>query len=253
MPQHFRHRKFVLLHRDQIEPGKPALARPLAPEVEHPVDVVDAMGAVDEEHRLAVDLDGAVVAPRAEQIVEVALPQHGVGPVRLLLKDVMVPAVPSARPGLVGPGEAEREVEFLRFENDVGRRLEQLLAVEPVVVVAEAGEPVLAGEVDLPLDRPLVGLVVIAFAERNARLVMPAKLRRRAADVHPVGEALAPPLVVLGNGMKLREIERNELDELFLVHESTALLRRACAPCARQKIKRASRSAPAAAGSAAAG
>ncbi len=114
MPQHFGHREFVLLHRHEIEAGKPALVRALAPEVEHPVDLVDAMGAIDEEHRLAVDLDRAIVAPCAEQVVEVPFPQRRVGPMRLFLQDVVIPPVPSTRPRLVGPRETEWKVEFLR-------------------------------------------------------------------------------------------------------------------------------------------
>ena len=96
MPQHFGHRKFVLLYGDQVEPREPALVRHLAPKVEHSPDFLDPMGTIDQEHGPAIDLDRAIVAPRPEQIVEVAFPQDLVGPVCLFLEDVMIPAVPPA-------------------------------------------------------------------------------------------------------------------------------------------------------------
>jgi hypothetical protein len=37
-----------LLHADQVEPGKHALVSHLPPEVEHPVNLLDAMSAIDQ-------------------------------------------------------------------------------------------------------------------------------------------------------------------------------------------------------------
>jgi hypothetical protein len=48
----------------------------------------------------------------------------------LRLQDMVVATVPPPRPGLVGPGEAEGKIQFRRIEDEVGGRLEKLLAVE---------------------------------------------------------------------------------------------------------------------------
>ncbi len=45
------------------------------------------------------------------------------------------------------------------------------------------------------------------------RLVVPHELRHRLRHVGPLGEAAAPPRVVLGNGMVLRQVEGDELHQ----------------------------------------
>ena len=49
---------------------------------------------------------------------------------------------------------------------------------------------------------------VVAEVARDARLVVPGEPRQAAADVGPLGEPVAPPGVVLGDAVELRQVER---------------------------------------------
>ena len=73
----------------------------------------------------------------------------------LLHQDLLLGAVPAPRPVLVRPADAEREIERPVSQQLVERTLEQAPAGEPVVVVAEAVNAVLARELDLAASRLL--------------------------------------------------------------------------------------------------
>ena len=75
--------------------------------------------------------------------------------------------------------------------------------MEPVVVVDEARDAVLSGQVGL--GRPHIGIpeVVVAQLAWDMGLVVPGIERAGRGHVRPLGEALAPPFVVLGDRVEL--------------------------------------------------
>ena len=119
--------------------------------------------------------------------------------------------VPASGPLLVGPAQGEGEIGLAGRQHFFERPLQQSAAVEPVVVVDEAVDAVLPGQVGLcgpHLGHPQV---VVAELARNMGLIVPRKQGAALGHVVPLGEALAPPLVVLGNGVVLGKIEGQSL------------------------------------------
>src|SRR6516164_6071208 len=51
--------------------------------------------------------------------------------------------------------------------------------------------------------------VIKAKIRRHMRLIMPAKQRSRFRRVGPFGKALAPPCIIFGYRMELRQVERH--------------------------------------------
>ena len=165
--------------------------------------------AVDDEQRPAVDADVARIAKQRSEVRD----QTPVGLGRVLLRhqDRVVAAVPAPRPVLVRPADAKREIGFAAAVHLVERTLEQAASVEPVVVVTEAMDTVAARERGLLDARFGNAQVVEAEIRWKMGLVVPGEQRSCAHDVAPLGEALAPPRVVLGNRVKLRQVERDQL------------------------------------------
>ncbi len=81
---------------------------------------------------------------------------------------------------------------------------------EPVEVVAETVDAVVAGEPGLIGTGLLHTQVVEAQVCRDVWDCVSRILRNRGDHVRPVGEAGSPPFVVLGDGMELREVERDD-------------------------------------------
>jgi hypothetical protein len=75
---------------------------------------------------------------------------------------------------------------------------------EPVVPVAERFDPILPGQGSLRFPRLRHAQVVEAQIGREVGLVMPPEQRLGLRHVGPFCEPLAPPPVVLRDGMKLR-------------------------------------------------
>ena len=96
-------------------------------------------------------------------------------------------------------------------KNFVEWTLEQAMSAEPVVVVAEAVDAVTSRERCLLGARLRHPQVVEAQIRGQARLFVAGELRSRARDVAPLGEALAPPGVVLRDRIELRQVERDQL------------------------------------------
>src|SRR5262249_5946330 len=131
---------------------------------------------------------------------------------RMLLRHeaVLLLAEPSARPWLVSPGEAEREVRAAEPQDLVKRPLQQALPMEPVVPVAETFDSVLVRQLDLGLPRFRKAKVVESQIGGQARPPGPPQQRARSAYPGPFRSSLAPPAVVLGNRMELGQIEGDE-------------------------------------------
>ena len=190
----------------QVEVGEAQPLRLGPPQVGGPLRVGQALCPVDEHQWPAVDLDVAVVGERGGQPPDVG---QVVGVAELL--GHQHPAglgVPVAGPLLVGPAQGEGEVRGARGQDLVERSLEQALPVEPVVVVDEAGDPVLGGQIGLGLSDLGDPQIVIAQVGRHVGLVVPGEQGLGLRDVGPLGEARSPPLVVLRNGVELGKVER---------------------------------------------
>ena len=115
-------------------------------------------------------------------------------------------AVPDAGPSLIGPAQAERKVRRAACDHLVEGALEQTLAGEPVVVIAKSCDAVLSCELRLLNPGLRDPEVVKPEIGRHVRLIVPGKPPLRLRQVGPLGEALAPPGVVLGDRVVLRKI-----------------------------------------------
>ena len=120
-------------------------------------------------------------------------------------------AVPGPGPFFISPAEGKRKVGGTRFEDFIERPIEKPPAVEPVVVIHESGHAVASSQIRLCFSHFGNSQVVIAKFPRNVRLIVTGKERSGLRDVGPFGEALSPPLVILRNRMKLRQVERERL------------------------------------------
>src|SRR4029453_4177781 len=96
--------------------------------------------SVDAEDRTSLDRYVARISEGFHQPADVS--EIVLVRVRLLDEDIPLLAEPAARPGLVRPAEAEREIGTAGPEHLLKGTLEQLLAVKPVVPVAEAFDSV---------------------------------------------------------------------------------------------------------------
>ena len=165
----------------------------------------DQAGAVHHQHGPPAQPDVAGVAEVAqERLDQVRLVG---GAVVLRQQHLVFRAVPAARPVLVGPHQAERQVDARVRQQRLQGPVQQAAAVERVHVEHEAVDAGAAGHVRLPPQHLRAVQAVEAQVARDARLVVPGEARQGAADVGPFREALAPPGVVLRDGVELRQVE----------------------------------------------
>ena len=75
---------------------------------------------------------------------------------------------------------------------------------------AERADTVFARELRLVAHDLWIAQIIEAQIPWKTRLRMAFKLRQCACNISPLGEPLAPPLVVLRNGVELRQVERYE-------------------------------------------
>ena len=106
--------------------------------------------------------------------------------------------------------QRRREIGSAAAKHGVERALEQAAAVEPVMVVAEAADAVFSCERRLRRS----GSGSAGRSSRGQRgtcgWTVAEKCGRALDDVRPFGETLAPPGIVLRNGMELREVESDQ-------------------------------------------
>src|SRR3982751_4774938 len=81
------------------------------------------------------------------------------------------------------------------------------------MVKAEAENPILPRQLRLARQHVRAGRVIKSEIGGQPRLIVSGKARNRLGYIGPFGEAGAPPLIVLRNGMELRQVKRNQLDE----------------------------------------
>ena len=193
----------ALRHHEQRVLARLRLEQP-APAGDRVPRVRDHADAVDHQQRPAADADVAPVGEVAREAADQR--QLVLGPVVLGDEDVLVGAVPAPGPVLVGPHQAERQLEPVVGEQRLQRPVQQPLAVEPVEVEHEALDAGLAGHRRLPAQHRGALQPVVAQVARDAGLVVAGEARQAARHVGPFGEALAPPLVVARHGVELRQV-----------------------------------------------
>ena len=58
------------------------------------------------------------------------------------------------------------------------------------------------------------------------RLIMTSVVRPCLGDIIPVGKSLSPPSIIFGNGMKLRQVKRNQADIVEAVYLTLPFFRK---------------------------
>src|SRR6266478_5696649 len=127
--------------------------------------------------------------------------------VRLLHQHLRIAAIPNARPILVRPAKAKREVRVTRSQHFVERTSKKPFACKPVVIVAKAGDSILPRQFGLRFARFRNTKIIKTEIGGQMRLIMPAKQRTCFRDVRPLSKSFAPPCVILGYRMILRQIK----------------------------------------------
>ena len=120
--------------------------------------------------------------------------------------------VPLPRPIFVRPAQAPRKIRLAALPDFVHRTLQHLPPVEPVVVVAKSVDAIARGQFRLRRARFRQAQIVETQISRQVRLIMTREKRLRPHHVRPFREPFPPPLVVLGNGMKLRQVKGDRPD-----------------------------------------
>ena len=205
--------------RREVEAVEAGLPRHLLPPVDELRGVRELLGPEDVEHRAAVDPEVALVAERGDDGVEVRLVvlRAGVG---LLHQHPVGGAVPDAGPRLVGPAEAERDRRLAAGQHlGEGRLQDPATAAEPVVPVAERLDAVLLRQRGLGLSGLRQPQVVEAEVRGQRGLPVTGVERARLGGVRPLGEPRAPPRVVLGDRVELRQEEGDGAGGVVLSHQ----------------------------------
>ena len=195
---------------DEVELSDPRVGRISPPDLRRALRIGEERCPVDHEQGLAVDPYVPLVGKHAaEKLDMAAVVVHAVP---LLEENFLVLAVPAARPVLVRPAEAEGKVGLAARQHLVEGPLEDAPAAEPVVVIAEPVNQVVGRERRLRGAHLREAQVVEAELPRQMRLVMPREPRPRPDDLLPLGEPWAPPFVVLGDRVELRQVHRDRPD-----------------------------------------
>src|ERR1700733_4894164 len=106
------------------------------------------------------------------------------------------------------------------MEHLLERPLQQQSAAEPVVPIAEAGEPGLPGQ--FGLGGPDLGDPEIVEAQFPGEVGLDMAMEERPGPSHvgPLREPGSPPSVILGNGVKLWEIVGEYLHGVAMLSEA---------------------------------
>ena len=164
----------------------------------------DDAGAIDHQQRPSGRADIAGIAKMAQEVGA----ERGIvfGAIILTDQNLALHAVPASRPVLIRPHQCEGHVDVRCGEKSFERFLQQPVIVEIIVVVDESMHAAGLGHLGLSPDHVGVEQIVESEIARNARLKMVLEARQAAREICPFGETLAPPFVVFGDRVELREI-----------------------------------------------
>ena len=135
------------------------------------------------------------------------MPQVVFGRIVLLHQYLVFTPVPASGPVLVRPYEEKWEFGPLGTEGVLDWSFEKPSTVEPIVVVGKASDPGSLRQRRLALPYFGDAKIVESEVRRQMRLVVAPELGPSLSDVGPLGEPSAPPLIVFGDGMILREVK----------------------------------------------
>lgn len=126
----------------------------------------------------------------------------------LFLQNPTLLAAPSPSPGFVRPAQTKWEIRTFGFQDLLEGALEQSFPFKPIVVIGEATNRMLHGELGLPIPDRRIRQIVIPQFGRLVRLVLPRKPPPPFPRVGPFREAFPPPDIVFADTMVLRQIQR---------------------------------------------
>ena len=170
------------------------------------------MGAVDLKQDLAVNANGSLVFEEGEQILKMGLPFLFGGGVGLKQKHFLVIALPATGPGLIGPGQAEGNVQILIVQEHLLGCFQDLhMVVKPVMVNGKTADAVFFCQFHLPAQHIQVGQVVIIVVQRNTGLTVTFVQGVTLLHIGPVSKAFAPPGIIFLGSVELGEVQCNNL------------------------------------------
>jgi len=106
---------------------------------------------------------------------------------------------------MIGPAQAERKIGTPGVKDLIeGPLKKNTPTTEPIMVIAEALNAVLAGHFCLIKARLFQAQIIEPQIRGNTRLIMPSEQRTSGTHVCPLCEPRAPPLVVFGYWIILR-------------------------------------------------
>jgi hypothetical protein len=135
-------------------------------------------------------------------MVDVILPA-----VRLADQGFTGTSVPGPGPLFIGPAQAKREIRLAGGQNFIKWPLKKTLAVKPVMVIAEAGNAILAGQFSLGNPCLFQAQIIKTKICRQMRLIMPRQQRLCLDDIGPFRKAPAPSLIILGDWVIMRKVK----------------------------------------------
>jgi len=200
--------------RTEVDLAQPGLAAMIAPDLRGSRRIRQVLHPVHDENRLAVHADVTRIGKgRGEFLDECQIVLRAI-----LLRNqyLVISRIPAAGPVFIGPAETEGHVASRIGEHVVNWLVEEALARKPVVVITKAVDAVGFRKLDLFVTNLAQPKVVKTQFGRQVGLVVPVKKRLRLGDIRPLGEAFAPPLIILCNGMELGKVKSNEPDLLRL-------------------------------------
>ena len=167
---------------------------------------------VDQQQGPAVDTNVSTIAQPGVEVADVGqVVRLGI---ILTNQDFIILAIPTPRPIFIGPTDAERKIRLAGGQNVIDGLMQQTMTIEPIVVVAESIDTVAASQIRLGLANLGQAEVVKTQVRWQVGLLMACEIGLGPADIGPFGKALAPPVVVFRNGMKLGEVEGNQVDRV---------------------------------------
>lgn len=201
-------RAFETLHVGQMDLADAIVTAPATPARRRSLGVGQQLRPVQQQHRSSLDLQRTRVAQVIGNVGDER--QIILGTVLLADQYVLVAPIPAPGPVLVGPTQAERQLDRAVGQPLPQRPLHQRVAAEPVEVEAESADAMVCSEFGLRPQRLANTKVIEAQVAGQAWLYMALELGQGAADISPFSEALAPPGIVLFERMELGQIEGHQ-------------------------------------------
>src|SRR6185312_1771106 len=126
-------------------------------------------------------------------------------------QDFLVQTIPAPSPIFIRPADTEWEIDIVAGEELLYRPLQQSPSSKPIIMKAEPVNPIQFRQLHLPTHNVDQAQVIKTQLPRKLGLLVPDKLGNSLGYIRPLCKSFAPPTIVLGNRMKLRQIKGNSL------------------------------------------